>query len=82
MEGIRWNVIDINGHDMAQIVKALGKASKMKNKKPTIIISNTIKGKGVSFMELNHKFHGKAPNDEEYKKALNEIDNIDASKFK
>ena len=42
-----WNVIDINGHDMSQIVKVLDKASKMKNKKPTIIISNTIKGKGV-----------------------------------
>ncbi|MDP3765059.1 MAG: transketolase [Nanoarchaeota archaeon] len=77
-----WNVIDINGHDMSQVVKALDKASKMKNKKPTIIISNTIKGKGVSFMELNHKFHGKAPNDEEYKKAMEEIEKIDIKKFK
>ncbi|MBI2652680.1 transketolase [Candidatus Woesearchaeota archaeon] len=77
-----WNVIDINGHDMPQIVKALDKASKIKNKKPTIIISNTIKGKGVSFMELNHKFHGKAPNDEEYKKAMEEIEKIDIRKFK
>ena len=77
-----WNVIEINGHDMAQIVKALDKASKMKNRKPTIIISSTIKGKGVSFMELNHKFHGKAPNDEEYKKAIEEIDKINVKKFK
>ena len=77
-----WNVIDINGHDMLQIVKALDKAEKMNNEKPTIIISNTIKGKGVSFMELNHKFHGKAPNDEEYKKALEEIENIDIKTFK
>jgi transketolase len=77
-----WNVIEINGHDMPQILKALDKASKMKNKKPTIIISNTIKGKGVSFMELNHKFHGKAPNDEEYKKAMEEIENIDVKKFR
>lgn len=76
-----WNVIDINGHDMGQIVKALDKSSKMKNKKPTIIISNTIKGKGVSFMELNHKFHGKAPNDEEYKKAMEEIEKIDVKTF-
>ncbi|MBI4452661.1 transketolase [Candidatus Woesearchaeota archaeon] len=52
-----FNVIEINGHDMQQIVTALDKASKSKNKKPTIIISSTIKGKGVSFMELNHKFH-------------------------
>ena len=72
-----WNVIDINGHDMAQIVKVLDKASKMKNKKPTIIISNTIKGKGVSFMELNHKFHGKAPNDDEFKKAMEELSRND-----
>ena len=77
-----WNVIDINGHDMPQIVKALDKASKMKNKKPTIIISNTIKGKGVSFMELNHKFHGKAPDEEEYKKAMEEIENINVKNFK
>ena len=77
-----WNVIDINGHDMPQITRALDKASKMKNKKPTMIISNTIKGKGVSFMELNHKFHGKAPNDEEYKKAIEEIEKIDVKKFK
>ena len=77
-----WNVIDINGHDIVQIVKALDNASKLKNKKPTIIISNTIKGKGVSFMELNHKFHGKAPNEEEYKKAMNEIEKIDIKKFK
>ena len=76
-----WNVIDINGHDMLQIVKALDKASKLKNQKPTIIISNTIKGRGVSFMELNHKFHGKAPNDEEYRKAIEEIDKIDVNKF-
>lgn len=77
-----WNVLSINGHDMDEVVKGLDEAEKMHNAKPTMIISNTIKGKGVSFMELNHKFHGKAPNDEEYKKALNEIDNIDASKFK
>ncbi len=77
-----WNVIEINGHDMGQIVKSLDKAEKLSNKKPTIIISNTIKGRGVSFMELNYKFHGKAPNDEEYKKAMEEIEKIDVKKFK
>lgn len=77
-----WNVIDINGHDMLQIIKALDKASKMKNKKPTLIISNTVKGKGVSFMELNNKFHGKAPNDEEYKKAIEDIEKINVKTFK
>ena len=77
-----WNVIEINGHDMSEIVNALDRTSSMKNEKPTMIISNTIKGKGVSFMELNYKFHGKSPNDEEYKKAIDEIEKIDVRKFK
>ena len=76
-----WNVIEINGHYMQQIISSLDKSSKLKNKKPTIIISNTIKGKGVSFMELNHKFRGKAPNDEEYKKAIEERLMIDPIGF-
>ena len=77
-----WNVIEINGHNMEEIVDALDKASKSKNGKPTMIVSNTIKGKGVSFMELNYRFHGKAPNEEEYKKAMEEIEKIDVNKFK
>ncbi|HLC49871.1 MAG TPA: transketolase [Candidatus Nanoarchaeia archaeon] len=76
-----WNVIEINGHDMAQCVSSLDKASKVKGK-PTMIVSNTIKGKGVSFMELNHKFHGKAPNEEEYKKAISDIEKINIKTFK
>ena len=70
-----FNVIEINGHDMRKIVAALDKADN-KNGKPTMIIANTIKGKGVSFMELNHKFHGKAPNDEEFKKAMEELNKV------
>ncbi len=77
-----WNVLEINGHDMGQIVESLDRAWQMSNGKPTMIVSNTIKGKGVSFMELNHKFHGKAPNEEEYKKALAEVDAIDVKEFK
>ncbi|MBI2546187.1 transketolase [Candidatus Woesearchaeota archaeon] len=69
-----WHVIEIDGHDMHQILDALD--AKRVQGKPTIIIANTIKGKGVSFMELNHKFHGKAPNEEEYKKAIAEIDSL------
>ena len=70
-----FNVIQINGHDMEQIVNALDKAEKIKGK-PTMIIADTIKGKGVSFMELNHKFHGKAPNDEEFRKAMEELNKV------
>ena len=70
-----FNVIEINGHDMGQIVNALDKSDKAKGK-PTMIIADTIKGKGVSFMELNHKFHGKAPNDEEFRKAMEELNKV------
>ena len=71
-----FNVIEINGHDMERIVAALDKSDSVKEK-PTMIIANTIKGKGVSFMELNHKFHGKAPNDEEFERAMEELRKID-----
>ena len=67
-----FNVVEIDGHDMEQIINALDGADRAKGK-PTMIIADTIKGKGVSFMELNHKFHGKAPTDEEFKKAMEEL---------
>ena len=70
-----FNVIEINGHDMHQIVNALNKADETKEK-PTMIIANTIKGKGVSFMELNYKFHGKAPDDEQFRQAMEELNKI------
>ncbi|HEC80808.1 MAG TPA: transketolase [Thermoplasmatales archaeon] len=68
-----WHVLEINGHDMKQILDALHEADEHKNK-PTMIIMHTIKGKGVSFMENNLRFHGVAPNDEEYKQAMKELD--------
>ena len=71
-----FEVFDIDGHNMEEIVKALDKADKIKGK-PVMIVANTIKGKGVSFMELNHKFHGKAPNDEQFKQAMEELEKID-----
>ena len=70
-----FNVMEIDGHDMGQIINALDKADEIKGK-PTMIIASTIKGKGVSFMELNHKFHGKAPNDGEFKQAMEELNRI------
>ena len=70
-----FHVIEIDGHNMGQIIGALDQADKFKGK-PTMIIANTIKGKGVSFMELNHKFHGKAPNDEEFKQAMEELNKV------
>ena len=67
-----WNVIIIDGHSIRQIIDACDKASRSK-KNPTVIIMNTVKGKGVSFMENNVGFHGKACNHEEYAKAVAEL---------
>jgi len=67
-----WHVIEIDGHDMKEIIAALQEAKEIEGK-PTAIIANTIKGKGVSFMEGNVGFHGKAPNKDEYKRALKEL---------
>lgn len=76
-ESFGWNVLEIDGHDMKQILDALDKACSFKNGKPTMIIMNTIKGKGVSFMENNLKFHGIAPNEEEYKMAMKELEELE-----
>jgi len=73
-----WYVIEIDGHNMSQILEALHKADEYKGK-PTMIIMSTIKGKGVSFMENNVDFHGKAPNDEEYKIAMKELEELEKS---
>ena len=67
-----WNVLMINGHDFAQIFDAFDKARACKGK-PTVIIAKTNKGHGVSFMEDNAGWHGKAPNAEETEKAIAEL---------
>ncbi|RMF01793.1 MAG: transketolase [Chloroflexi bacterium] len=67
-----WNVIEIDGHNMQQIVEALETAPTIKGV-PTIIIAATVKGKGVSFMENVPAWHGKAPNAEQTQIALAEI---------
>jgi len=67
-----WNVIEINGHDIGQVIDALHKASKMTDM-PTVIIAHTIKGKGVSFMEGKAEWHGKVPSEDEMKLAIEEL---------
>ena len=67
-----FEVFEVDGHDIEQIIKALEKAKTVKEK-PTAIIAKTIKGKGVSFMENQVGWHGKAPNDEEYEIALKDL---------
>lgn len=71
-ESLNWNVIEIDGHDFDEILTAVGKAKSEKGK-PTVIIADTTFGKGVSFMEANPDWHAKAPNDEEYKLAMQEL---------
>ncbi len=67
-----FEVINIDGHDINQIINALNKAKTVKGK-PTAIIAKTIKGKGVSFMENLAEWHGKAPKEEEYNIAMDEL---------
>ena len=70
-----FETIQIDGHNITQIMEALGQARKTKGK-PTAIIAKTVKGKGVSYMENQAGWHGKAPNEDEYKRAINELKNI------
>jgi len=71
-EAFGWNTLQIDGHDMAQIVEALEKAWRNKGK-PVIILAKTVKGKGVSFMENDGSFHGKAANPEQFEIAMKEL---------
>lgn len=67
-----WEVREVNGHDVLEICRALDGSDTASG--PTMIIAHTVKGKGVSFMENNVDFHGKAPTPEEMEKALKEIE--------
>lgn len=68
-----WNVIEVDGHDMAAILDALNKAGAHKGQ-PTMIIANTAMGHGVSFMEADYRWHGVPPKPDEGEKALRELD--------
>ncbi len=68
-EAFNWNVVEINGHDFDDMKKL---KTRVKGK-PTVVIANTIPGKGVSFMENRFEWHGKAPNEKERNQALKEL---------
>lgn len=70
-----WNVIEIDGSNMNEIIEGFNKASKI-IKKPTVIISYLVKGADVSFMEHTKKYHGRAPTKEEYEEAIREINKV------
>lgn len=71
-ESFNWNVLEIDGHNMRGIVDAVQTARSVRER-PTCIIAHTIPGKGVDFMENDFTWHGKPPNDEETKRALEEL---------
>lgn len=71
-ESFGFEVLNVDGHNIEQLINAFGKAKSIKNK-PAVIIANTVKGKGVSFMEDQGGWHGKAPDEEQYKLALEEL---------
>jgi transketolase len=71
-KAFNWAVIEINGHDMRQVLEALDTANEIHNQ-PTMIVAHTTKGKGVSFMENDSYWHGVAPNESQLQDALAEI---------
>lgn len=74
-EAFGWNVITCSAHDFSELSDAINKAKETKGK-PTAIIMKSVKGKNVSFMENDFSWHGAAPNQEQYEKAISELDAI------
>lgn len=68
-----FDVLTMDGHDMADVLTTLTKARSARSGKPVCVLAQTIKGKGVGFMENQLDWHGKAPNDEQYKNAIAEL---------
>ena len=69
-----WDVHEVDGHDLQALITTLQACKDTTSTKPQVVIAATIKGKGVSFMENQAGWHGKAPNDEQTTQALKEID--------
>jgi len=72
-EAFGWNVIICDAHDHIALFNAIMEAQGVKDK-PTVVIMNSVKGKGVSFMENQAGWHGSAPNEEQYNQAIAELD--------
>lgn len=74
-KAFKWNVIEIDGHNYKEIIEALDSAKTIKGQ-PTVIIANTVKGKGISFIEGTAESHGAVLSAEDYEKAKKELDEI------
>ena len=72
LKAFGWEVIEIDGHDFEQIYSAIQKAKSLDA--PVAIVANTVKGKGVSFMENNHKWHGGGIGEADLKRALEDVE--------
>ncbi len=72
-EAFGWHVQEVHGHNVGEILNALDRADEV-HARPSIIIARTTKGKGVSFMEYDHRWHGLAPNPSQYEMALAELE--------
>jgi transketolase len=71
-KAFNWHVVEINGHNIRQVAEALDLTNEI-HSQPTIIIAHTTKGKGVSFMENDSKWHGAVPKPDQYEQALTEL---------
>ena len=69
-----WRVLETDGHDLEQLVPSLEQAARLAAEGPVAVVAHTVKGKGVSFMEGDFRWHGQAPNDEQLKLALAELE--------
>ena len=70
-----WNVLHMDGHNFDEIINTINEARALKgSQKPTVILMKTVMGKGVDYMEGTHEWHGKAPNDELTKRALDQLE--------
>ena len=72
LRSFKWNTVEIDGNDVRQVISAFDSFEACTGR-PTFIVANTVKGKGVSYMEHNLRFHYSAPNEEEYKQAMEEL---------
>lgn len=68
-----WHTFEIDGHNIKEVIETVEKAKEIREK-PVVIVARTVKGKGVSFMENNVNFHGKAPNEKEFQQAMKELE--------
>jgi transketolase len=74
LAAFRWKVLEVDGHDVAALDSVLNAAKKQAEEGPVAVIAHTVKGKGVSFMENQFSWHGKAPNDDELQRALKDLE--------